>query len=107
MKEPEHGQAERDVKGKDAEQSVTEGPMVFKGNEVLKIGGEASDDQGRHDERRATKRVGCGCMRDGKRHYENYDGFGGSESHGLSLCCLSGENVAACKNRHPSHPTRR
>lgn len=77
VKEPEHGQAEREVDGKDAEPVVAEGVVVLKRNEVFEIGSHAANDQSRHDETGAAKRPGCGGVGDGKGHSLNYDCFGG------------------------------
>lgn len=76
VKEPEHDQAERQVERKDAQQAVAEAAMMCKRNEVFEIGCKAADDKGRHDETCAPERHRGGGMRQSKRHYENYDGFG-------------------------------
>lgn len=68
MIEPENNEAERQVEDKDAWKTVAEAAVVRIGNEVLKIGGKAADDQGRHDETCAAEWQSRGCMGEGKRH---------------------------------------
>ena len=52
--------------------------MLSKWKEILEIGSKAADNQGGHDETRALEWQSCGSVGEGKRHYENYDGFAGA-----------------------------
>ena len=75
VKEPEGNEGKGKIELKHARQGMSCTASAGERDEILEVGSEASEDDGRDDEACAPEGKCGGCVGEGKGHYKNYDGL--------------------------------